>query len=152
MSADGSVHPSADAWVACIHASEGDFDPIGTAVVVDADRLLTCAHVVMSDEGTARQPLWVSFPGADGCSPRRVARDLAVLFLQEPVPTGVEVAPLRCPKPTDLISGAWWAFGFPDRDPIVDSQSRRPARWPGTSGAEPWRATQKIFGTGWRGA
>src|ERR1700692_1643225 len=108
MSADGSVHPSADGWVASVHASEGDFDPIGTAVVVDADRLLTCAHVVVSDEGTTRQPLWVFFPGADG-SPRRLVasvmvaysppvRDLAVLFLQEPVPAGVEAAPLRCPK------------------------------------------------------
>src|SRR6266568_1253603 len=133
MSTDGSVHPSADAWVASVHASEGDFDPIGTAVVVDADRLLTCAHVVLSEEGTARQPLWVSFPAADGC-PRRLvasvmvaysppASDLAVLFLQEPVPTGVEAAPLRCPKPTDLISGAWWASGFPDRNPIGDSAS-----------------------------
>src|SRR5437764_8196179 len=117
MSTDGSVHPSADAWVASVHASEGVFDPIGTAVVIDADRLLTCAHVVLSEEGTVRQPLWVAFPVADGCHRRLVAsvmvaysppaRDLAVLFLQESVPTGVEAAPLRCPKPTDLISGAW---------------------------------------------
>src|ERR1019366_9168653 len=131
MSSDGSVHPPADAWVAAIHASEGDFDPIGTAVVIDPERLLTCAHVVMSADGTARQPLWVSFPKADECPRRLVAsvipaysppvKDLAVLVLQEPIPVGVEAAPLRCPKPTDLVSNSWWAFGFPDRDPIGDS-------------------------------
>src|SRR5262245_19337288 len=131
MSAEGSVHPSVDAWVAAIHRSEGDFDPIGAAVVIDADRLLTCAHVVVSGDGTALRPLWVSFPKADGYPRRLVASamlaysppmgDLALLVLQEPVPTGVEAAPLRCPKPTDLVSNAWWAFGFPDRDPIGDS-------------------------------
>ena len=129
MSADSSVHPSADAWVAAIHTSEADFDPIGTAVVIDADRLLTCAHVVVSADGTARQPLWVSFPKADECPRRLVASvmvaysppvsDLAVLILQEPVPTGVEAAPMRCPKPMDLVRDAWWAFGFPGLSPQI---------------------------------
>ncbi len=133
MSSYGTVHPPADAWVAAIHASDGDFDPIGTAVVIDADRLLTCAHVLMSADGTVRQPLWVSFPKADEYPRRLVAsvipaysppvKDLAVLVLQEPVPVGVEAAPLRCPKPPDLVSNSWWAFGFPDRDPIGDSAS-----------------------------
>ena len=37
------------------------------------------------------------------------------------MPAGVEPAPLRCPEGKDLISRAWWAFGFPDRDPVGDS-------------------------------
>ena len=37
------------------------------------------------------------------------------------MPPGVEAAPLRCPRPTDLIRNSWWAFGFPDGDPIGDS-------------------------------
>ena len=131
MSTDGPVQPPADAWVAAIHASEADFNPMGTAVVIDANRLLTCAHVVITANGTVSQPLWVSFPKADGYPRRLVAsvipaysppvRDLAVLVLEEPVPPGVEAAPLRCPRPTDLIRNSWWAFGFPDGDPIGDS-------------------------------
>ena len=126
-----SIHPPHDAWVAAVHASEHDFAPIGTAVVVDANRLLTCAHAVVSADGVAQDPLWVSFPKADQCPRRRVATvtsacslsvsDLAVLILQEPVPAGVEAAPLRCPKPADLVGRPWWAFGFPDHDPVGGS-------------------------------
>jgi len=124
--------PAADAWVAAVHASEGDFQPLGAAVVIDGQRLLTCAHVVMSEEAV-REPLWVAFPKAGDCPRRRVAsvilagdppvpvRDLAVLVLSEPVPAAVEPAPLRCPEGKDLVSRAWWAFGFPDRDAVGDS-------------------------------
>ena len=41
-----------------------------------------------------------------------------MLVLAEPVPPGVEAAPLRCPRPADLAGRAWWAFGFPHRDPV----------------------------------
>ena len=50
-------------------------------------------------------------------------KDLAVLVLEEPVPAGVEAAPLRCPEPRSLVPKTWWAFGFPGRDPIGDSAS-----------------------------
>ena len=131
MSNDSPAHPpSADGWVAALHASEDDFEPLGAALVIDQDRVLTCAHVVIS-EGAVREPLWVAFPNAGGCPRRRVASvvtaysrpvlDLAVLVLAEPVPAGVEPARLRCPKGQDLVSRRWWAFGFPDRDPIGDS-------------------------------
>ena len=84
----------------------------------------------MSD-GALRKPLWVSFPNADEPPRRLVAdlaavdsspvRDLAVLVLEEPVPAGVEPAPLRCPKPADLVGRTWWAFGFPYSDPLGGS-------------------------------
>ena len=75
---------------------------------------MTCAHVVVSStDGAVREPLWVAFPMASECPRRQVAevfvehsppvKDLAVLVLQEPVPSGVETAPLRCPKPADLV-------------------------------------------------
>ena len=77
----------------------------------------------------------MSFPKADECPRRRVATvtvahsppvsDLAVLVLEEPVPAGVEPAPLRCPKPADLVGRAWWAFGFPGRDPVGDCADGR---------------------------
>ena len=131
MSADSLAQPPpADAWVAAVHASEGDFEPLGTAVVIGADLVLTCAHVVMA-EGVAREGLWVAFPKGGDCPRRRVAavrfaytrpvKDVAVLVLDEPVPVGAEQAPLRFPRGQDLVGRGWWAFGFPDRDPVGDS-------------------------------
>jgi len=129
--AAAAVHPPADTWVAAIHAAAGDAGPVGAGVVLDANRVLTCAQVVLTPDGTVREPLWVSFPKADRWPRRRVdavtlaysppVRDLAVLVLQDPVPEGVQAAPLRCPKPADLAGQPWWAFGFPDRDPVGDS-------------------------------
>ncbi len=64
-------YPPADSWVAAIHGSEDDFTPLGTALVIDNHRVLTCAHVV-SSEGTIREPLWVAFPkAAEGSGHRR---------------------------------------------------------------------------------
>jgi WD40 repeat protein len=117
----------ADAWVAAIHASADDYEPIGSGIVLDDRRILTCAHVA---EATAA--LWVSFPKADGDAAearRRVERvryprsrapvkDLAILVLAEPVPAQVTPAPLRCPRPADLVGMNWWAFGFPAGDPV----------------------------------
>ncbi len=136
MSADSGAQPAADAWVAAIHASEQDFRPIGAALVLDARRVLTCAHVVViSEEGqvSVRDPLWVSFPmvaDAAGRPRRRVTSvalayeppvtDLALLNFEEDMPAGVDAAPLRFPKPSDVVSKKWWAFGFPDCDPIGD--------------------------------
>jgi len=122
--------PPTGAWVAAVHASEEDFEPLGSAVVIAADQVLTCAHVVMA-EGVVRERLSVAFPKAGGCPRRRVAgvrfayarpvRDVAVLMLEEPVPAGVEPAPLRFPGEDGLVGRGWWAFGFPDRDPVGDS-------------------------------
>ena len=130
MTADSPSHPLVDSWVAAVHASENDFEPLGAGVVIDMDRVLTCAHVVMTG-GAVREELWVAFPKADNCPRRKVAkvtveysppvRDLAVLILDEPVSGGVETAPIRSPKPGDLVNLRWWAFGFPNRDPVGNS-------------------------------
>ena len=128
-----SQPPLADEWVAAVHASEDDFEPLGTAIVVAADQVLTCAHVVMR-ERTVREELWVAFPKAGDCPRRRVTavksaytrvRDVAVLILDQPVPSGAEPAPLRFPRGQDLVGRDWWAFGFPDRDPFGDSADGR---------------------------
>jgi hypothetical protein len=131
MSANGPVCPPVDAWVGAIHVSEHDLEPIGAAVVIDARRVLTCAHVVTRPDGGIIDPLWVAFPKAAGVPRRRVAesavedeppvKDLAILVLGEDVPAGVQAAPLRCPKPSDVVSKQWWAYGFPERDPIGNS-------------------------------
>jgi WD40 repeat protein len=128
MSTSNDIAPLNPAWIAAIHASETDYRPLGSAVVIDSRRLLTSAHVVR----TASRPeaeLWVAFPrtAAAGAPRRRVAAvriaqptvaDLAVLDLEHEVPRGVTAAPLRCPSPDDMVSRTWWAFGFPGHDPI----------------------------------
>ncbi|MGH8878931.1 MAG: AAA family ATPase, partial [Stackebrandtia sp.] len=155
-----------DMWTAAVHAGESRV-PLGAAVVVDERRLLTSAHVVTSRNGTVLERLWVTFPKADAAwrERRDVARvrvaepadraDVAVLVLEQPVPRGVDAAPLRCPRPTDLVGQAWSAFGFADRDPIggaaagsigaalgfgwvrLDTGSRYPVA-PGFSGTGLW--------------
>ncbi|MGH3550751.1 MAG: trypsin-like peptidase domain-containing protein, partial [Pseudonocardiaceae bacterium] len=160
-----SAAPLNVSWIATIHASEKDFAPLGTAVVIDDRRVLTCAHVVTVST-RVRPELWVAFPmSEDPSAPRRRASavrlathpmaDLAVVEFGAPVPVGVEAAPLRCPKPADVIGRAWWAFGFADHDPRgnaadgkvgdslaygwirLDKDSRYPLK-PGFSGGGLW--------------
>jgi len=66
VGADRFIHPPADSWVAAVHAAEEDTEPIGTGVVVDASRVLTCAHVVTAEDGTAREPLGCRSPKPTG--------------------------------------------------------------------------------------
>jgi WD40 repeat protein len=121
--------------VAAIHTSENDRHPIGSGVVVDTRRVLTCAHVVRP-ENTVREALWVAFPMYQGnfTAWRRVAQvrlptmadflhvaDVAVLELAEEVPAGILPAPLRSPKLDQITALRWWAYGFPGGDPIGDS-------------------------------
>lgn len=132
MTEAGLLQPPSGGWVAAVHAGERDLEPLGSAVVVDARRVLTCAHVILS-AGQVMDPLWVSFPNADAAEDERrlvasavlayepPVTDLAVLVLDRDVPDGIEIAPLRCPRPSDVVGKRWWAFGFPDRDPIGDS-------------------------------
>ncbi|MGQ0778238.1 MAG: trypsin-like peptidase domain-containing protein [Pseudonocardiales bacterium] len=136
--------PPNPTWVAAVHASAQDFTPLGTAVVIDDRRVLTCTHVVRA-VGGVREQLWVAFPRAEDPLPEdpSVSRrcvtavrtaghqmaDLAVLELADPVPDGVSAARLRCPKPADVVGRTWWAFGFPDQDPIGNEAA-------GTVGAE----------------
>jgi hypothetical protein len=137
MSTHDAVHPESDTWIAAVHASENDLHPLGAALVIDKNRLITCAHVVAGEGTTARDELWVAFSNAaDLSGQRRRVRarvkdgnmqyrppidDLAVLHLDEPVPSGVAAAPLRTPRPGDLVGKQWWAFGFANGDPVGNS-------------------------------
>ena len=131
MSAVSPSDPPTDGWVAAIHASVHDHSPLGAAVVVDSRRLLTCAHLVLTAEGQILSPLWVSFPKATSRGRRLISavdiayeppvKDLAVLTLDQDIPAGAEIAPVRYPKPADLVGLRWQAFGFPDGDPLGDS-------------------------------
>jgi hypothetical protein len=132
-------HPEADAWVAAVHASPHDFAPLGSGIVLDDRRILTCAHVIAGlPESDGAPEAWVAFPKAEedaSASARRQVervvlpdartpvKDLAILVLAEPIPADVGPAPLRCPRPTDLVSKRWWAFGFPAGDPLGSSAS-----------------------------
>ena len=163
MSVDGEPHPQDDGWVAAVHVA-GDKHPAGCGVVLDDLRVLTCAHVLPEDE----HEIWVTFPKTEEIVPlRRVkkvirpaagspeALDLVILLLAEPVPAGVPAAPVRCPRPRDLVGNPWWAFGFPPGNPLgsfaegnvggtlahgwvrLDRTSRYPVE-PGFSGGGLW--------------
>lgn len=112
--------PRAASWVASLHKSEDDFAPLGTALVIDQRRVLTSAHVVHDGKGV-RDEVWVALPMCDDPQAgRRITSiillaghplaDLAVVEFAEPIPIGVEPAPLRCPKPADLVGRDWWAL------------------------------------------
>ncbi|MFC0039696.1 trypsin-like peptidase domain-containing protein [Actinomadura rayongensis] len=106
-----SPHPADSAWAALVYAGDR---ACGSAVLVDATRLLTCNHVAVTDD------LWVEFPKSERDDERhRVVRverapryDLALLTLDGPC--GVAPAPVRHPPPAGLVDRAWWTFGYPD--------------------------------------
>lgn len=115
------MQPQDDSWVAVIYASGADdAGPLGTAMVIDGFRLLTCLHVIANDP--TRQEAWIAFPKAAGyfqrgrwpVSVQRTDKDLdvAVLHLADGLPPGVTAPPLRCPSPHALRDKRWWAFGF----------------------------------------
>ncbi|MER6187672.1 trypsin-like peptidase domain-containing protein, partial [Streptomyces sp. NPDC001652] len=127
MSTSGSVpRPGSDTWVAAIHLSETDRQPIGSGFLIDGRRVLTCAHVAV-DSGHQRPELWVAFPKAQRLGYRRVRarvveasptghhdiEDVAVLVLDQPLAEGY-AARLRQPEIGSLVQHRWWAFGFPD--------------------------------------
>ncbi|MCA2211929.1 trypsin-like peptidase domain-containing protein [Jidongwangia harbinensis] len=100
--------------------------PLGTGVVIDDWRVLTCWSVV-ADRHASGRGVWVAFPkaGVSRSARRRVVSvradegsGVAVLVLDEPVPSGVRAAPLLCPDPGDLAGERWWAFGFPADAPL----------------------------------
>ncbi|POM22762.1 WD domain, G-beta repeat [Actinomadura rubteroloni] len=106
-----SPHAADSAWAALVFAGDR---ALGSAVLVDATRLLTCDHVAVGDD------LWVEFPKSERDDERyRVVRierapryDLALLTLDGPC--GVAPAPVRHPPPAGLVDRAWWTFGYPD--------------------------------------
>jgi WD40 repeat protein len=121
--------PEVDSWVAAIYLSAQGGSPVGSGVVIDRQRVLTCAHVVMKD-GVTRDAIWVAFPMTDPpialrCRVASVItpgdggfdedQDVAILELTGATPTGVTPARLRCPTPKSLVGQKWWAFGFPPR-------------------------------------
>ncbi|WP_308433087.1 trypsin-like peptidase domain-containing protein [Streptomyces nigrescens] len=167
--------PSADSWVTAIHQSERDRKPLGSGFLIDAHRVLTCAHVIHSIQERQCE-LWVAFPKAEELMHHRIKvrdvvtpapecldeQDVAVLVLEEPVSEEF-AARLRRPRGSDLIGSQWWSFGFPDgvlgnsSDGSVgeaigygwirlDTESRYPVR-PGYSGAALWSADyQAVVG------
>ena len=146
-----------------IHKSADDEQPLGGGVVIDALRVLTCAHVVSKHSPTT--PMWVAFPkaGVARSVRRQVVRvtegpastDVAVLELAQPVPPQVRPAPLLSPHASDLVDEPWWAFGFPHGEPLgsdahgvvgaalsygwmrLDTESRHVVK-PGFSGSGVW--------------
>ena len=122
--------PEIDSWVVAVYRSPQGGSPIGSGVVIDHRRVLTCARAVRG-EGAVPGEVWVAFPMADTSAAARLPvasiimpdggfdedRDVALLELAAPVPDGVSSAPLRCPAPKSLVGTKWWSFGFPPSRP-----------------------------------
>ncbi|MET7486012.1 trypsin-like peptidase domain-containing protein [Streptomyces sp. NPDC005538] len=156
-----SLSPASDSWVTAVHLSRDDSNPRGSGVLIDARRVLTCAHVVYSGP-EAYPELWVAFPKAEDLMYRRIKvrevmappverrgrQDVAVLVLDEPVPVEF-AARLLCPSSKELVNKRWWAFGFPDGnqgDVLGDSAGGRI----GESLAYGWVRLDNIEGDGVR--
>lgn len=121
--------PTDMTWIASVHTNENDVSPVGSAIVIDSKRLLTSRHVV---EHPLHGQLWVAFPYADPSNSRlfavdcwdlpddhsAVLADIALLHLAERTPPGVTPARLRAPGGAELVDKRWWAFGFPNGDPV----------------------------------
>jgi WD40 repeat protein len=118
------VHPADKSWIVPVYRSATDATPVGTGVVIGPQCVLTCAHVLHSEDGEALTEAWVSFPNARTYSRRRLAStriehsdlDAALLHLAEKVPATVRPAPIRSAMDDELFQKNWWAFGFPDGD------------------------------------
>jgi WD40 repeat protein len=114
------VQPDDDSWAAVIYASPNGLTQLGTAVVIDGHRLLTCLHVI-----DGRDRVWIGFPKLLGAVQRgrwaaTVSQadhdlDVAILRLDEVAPSGVTAPPVRCPPPHALVDKRWWTFGFESR-------------------------------------
>ncbi|GAA3235562.1 AAA family ATPase [Actinocorallia longicatena] len=144
-------------WVASLHSGERELEPFGSAVVIDARRLLTAAHAVPDE-------VWAAFPMARPVPAHRlrvaVVRrsapefDVAVLELEDEIPPGVRPAALRSPLPEDLAGRPWWAHGFPERDHLggrSDGRFGPAALGYGTvrlDTTSPYRLTRGFSGTG----
>src|SRR5262249_4990219 len=116
----GQVRPEVDSWVVSIHANANDGGLLGSGVVIDNRRVLTCFHVVTCDRWV-RGEIFGAFPMADPEPKMRYRawvggvdpdQEVAVLKLEGLVPEGVVPARLRCPPPRALEGKKWWAFGF----------------------------------------
>ncbi|MFJ3338626.1 trypsin-like peptidase domain-containing protein [Streptomyces sp. NPDC086766] len=160
--------PLSDTWVTAIHQAADAARPLGSGVLIDARRVLTCAHVVHSS-GQVRGDLWIAFPKAEELMHLRLrveqvvappvalqeVQDVAVLVLEEEVALEY-AARLRRPAAGDLVDSSWWSFGFPDGvlgnsaagsvgEALgygwvrLDTESRYPVQ-PGYSGAALWSA------------
>jgi cellulose biosynthesis protein BcsQ len=124
-----TLAPPSDSWIAAVH-SHGRL--IGSAFLLDRERLLTAAHVVREHERGEDEitGLTVSFPKSADKSAHQVARvtvadqpelDAAVIHLTKPVSSAVGVPRLRFASPADLTGRPWWAFGYPYDDPLGSS-------------------------------
>ena len=131
---DGGRRPGGSTWAVAVYGDEHS-GALGAGVVIGARRVLTCARVCagpIDEDGHPIGPLQVRFskvnPPVPGTQSRRVIgvrlpegrHDLAVLLLEDAVPTGVRAAQLRRPVPDDLAGLDWWAFGFPEGQRLGD--------------------------------
>ncbi|MFI6071311.1 trypsin-like peptidase domain-containing protein [Actinoplanes sp. NPDC051343] len=130
-----------------------DGSPVGTAVLVEGGRLLTCRHVVAA-HGSLAEPVWISFPGrpAVRASPAGEAATVDAVVLRpepesEPLPEPVtlsgrarppaEVQLIGYPGADRTLEGVWRSFtvaGPTARGLVQLAWTDNAGSWPGHSG------------------
>lgn len=118
------LRPPYDPWTAALYGPDPTRPPLGSGVLIDPWRLLTCDHVVARYRASPAE-LTVVFRKAGIVPTVRIpaARisehspeaDVALVHLALPV--AVPPAPLACAEPPSLLGENWWAFGFPHQSP-----------------------------------
>ncbi len=138
--ADGRPkRPSDDSWVVSVHATTERATPVGTGVVIDDTRILTCRHVARlaaSSTGLGRVRFVKRRSESADYPSVPVARwgpalnqdcedhcDIVVGHLAGPIPDGVTPARLRNPGHGELHAKSWWSFGFGRGDHYGDEAS-----------------------------
>ena len=126
--AEAPRRPGDDSWVVSVHQATANTKPVGTGVVIDETRILTCRHVAVEaaqgigpgrvrfvnriSKSAARPSVLVvrwEPPLAEVCEDHC---DVVVGHLKHPIPDGVTPARLRSPERGDLYAKQWWSFGF----------------------------------------
>jgi len=118
------LRPPYDPWTVALYGPDPARPPLGSGVLIDPWRVLTCDHVIAPYRASPDE-LTVVFRKA-GIVPTvriSVARlsehtpeaDVALVHLALPV--AAPPAPLVCAEPPSLLGENWWAFGFPHQSP-----------------------------------
>jgi Trypsin-like peptidase domain len=127
--------PEDKSWIVSIHVGSADAKPIGSGIVVDQARVLTCRHV--ADRCKDPTELRLVFPfGEDEFGPGRAMRevraaahqlaDVAILQLVEPIPGGVRPARLSRRRTR------WWVTAGGRTGSGMRSAMTRPVRSAGS--------------------
>jgi hypothetical protein len=152
------TRPVDRSWTVAILVS-GHEKPVGSGVLLDSHRVLTCRHVVQNRPShvlqvtlpAAENPYLPAIPVVQVDTATHSEADIAVLTLAAEAHAGAEPAPLLQPHAKDLVGKSWWAYGYDD--PIGNEASGTVGAelsygWVRIDGDSPYNVNQGFSGAG----